>query len=75
MRSKLAPAVLSIFATLSLAEELFDHDYPEVSRIGKEVIYLTEVSTPGYSTPKVLFGKAKNASEEPKYIDYMTPLG
>lgn len=75
MRSKLATAVLCLFATISLAEELQDQDYPEVSRLGKNILYLTEVSTPGFSTPKVLYGKTVNASDEPKYKDYMTPLG
>lgn len=71
MRSKLSTAVFTLFATLSLAQD----DFPEVSRLGKNILYLTEVSTPGFSTPKVLFGKTKNATEEPKYKDNMTPLG
>jgi len=73
MRSKIATAVFALFATVSLAQE--DQDYPEVSRLGKTLGYLTEVSTPGFATPKVLYGKTKNATEEPKYKDYMTPLG
>jgi hypothetical protein len=74
MRSKIATAVFALVATISLAQTV-DEDYPEVSRLGKNILYLTEVSTPGFSTPKVLFNKTKNATEEPKYKDYMTPLG
>ena len=74
MRSKIATAVFALIATISLAQSV-DEDYPEVSRLGKNILYLTEVSTPGFSTPKVLFGKTKNATEEPKYKDYMTILG
>ena len=74
MRTKIATAVFALFATVSLAQSV-DDDYPEVSRLGKNILYLTEVSTPGFATPKVLFGKTKNATEEPKYKDYMTPLG
>jgi hypothetical protein len=75
MRSRIAAAVFALVATISLAQQPVDDDYPEVSRLGKNILYLTEVSTPGFSTPKVLYGKTKNATEEPKYKDYMTPLG
>lgn len=74
MRIKIATAVFALVATISLAQET-DDDYSEVSRLGKNLAYLTEVSTPGFATPKVLYGKTKNATEEPKYKDYMTPLG
>jgi hypothetical protein len=74
MRSRIATAVFALVATISLAQQV-DDDYPEVSRLGKNIKYLTEVSTPGAATPKVLFGKTKNATEEPRYKDYMTPLG
>ncbi len=73
MRTRIAAAVFALVATVSLAQQ--EDDYPEVSRLGKNILYLTEVSTPGFSTPKVLFGKTKNATDEPKYKDHMTPLG
>jgi len=69
MRTKLFSAVLLLAATVSA------EDYPEVSRVGKQIIQLTEVTTPGFSTPAVLFNKVKNATDEPKYKDYLTSLG
>jgi acid phosphatase len=69
MRTKLAFAVLSLAATISA------QDYPEVSRAGKNLLLLTEVTTPGFATPKVLYNKVKNATDEPKYKDYLTALG
>ena len=43
MRSKIALAVFSVLATISLAntEEIQDNDYPEVSRLGRNVLTLT----------------------------------
>ena len=69
MRSKVFSAVLLLAATVSA------EDYPEVSRAGKQIIQLTEVTTPGFATPSVLFNKVKNATDEPKYKDYLTSLG
>lgn len=69
MRSKVFSAVLLLAATVSA------EDYPEVSRAGKQIIQLTEVTTPGFATPAVLLNKVKNASDEPKYKDYLTSLG
>jgi hypothetical protein len=71
MRSILyTAAVFTLVATVSCQE-----DYPEVSRLGRNVLLLQEVSTPGFATPKVLFGKTKNATDEPKFKDNLTPLG
>jgi hypothetical protein len=70
MRNKLITAVLTLVATVSCQD-----DFPEVSRLGRNLLLLTEVSTPGFATPKVLFGKTKNATEEPKFKDNLTPLG
>jgi hypothetical protein len=36
---------------------------------------LHEVSAPGFTTPKVLYNKTKNATEEPRYKENLTPLG
>jgi hypothetical protein len=74
MRSKIAVAVLAIVATVAHTEEASD-DYPEVSRLGKNILVLNEVSTPGFTTPSVLFNKVKNATDEPKYKENLTPLG
>lgn len=69
MRTKVALAVLALVATVS------GQDYPEVSRAGKNLLLLTEVTSPGLSTPAVLYNKVKNATDEPKYREYLTPLG
>ncbi len=74
MRTRIAAAVFALVATITLASSQED-DFPEVSRLGKNILYLTEVSTPGFATPKVLYGKTKNVTDEPKYKDNMTPLG
>ena len=71
MRSKVSLAVLALVATVSAQ----DYDYPEVSRLGKNILMLQEVSTPGFTTPKVLYNKVVNASDEPRYKEYLTPLG
>lgn len=78
MRTKIVAAVFTVVATLSLAATAKDQittDYPEVSRLGKNLLLLTEVNTPGFSTPKTLYNKVKNATDEPKYRDNLTPLG
>lgn len=60
----------SILALLALAQ-----DYPEVSRLGKNIKLLLQVTSPGASTPEVLFNKTKDPKEEPKIANYLTPLG
>ena len=50
-------------------------DYPEVSREGKEVVFVLEVSASGAHTPHKLFNLTKNPSDEPKVPNYITPLG
>lgn len=80
MRSKIALAVFTVLATVSTTiahthEAVQDNDYPEVSRLGRNVLTLTQVTTPGFTTPKVLYNKTKNATEEPRYKDNLTPLG
>ena len=75
MRSKIALAVLAIVATVAHSQDTSSEDYPEVSRLGKNILLLHEVSTPGFTTPSVLFNKVKNATEEPKYKENLTPLG
>jgi hypothetical protein len=72
MRTKIATAVLALVATISVAQE---NDYPEVSRLGRNILMLHEVSAPGFTTPKVLYNKTKNATEEPRYKENLTPLG
>jgi len=46
-----------------------------VSRLGRKILLLQEVSTPGFTTPKVFYGKTLNSSDEPKYKEQLTPLG
>jgi hypothetical protein len=73
MRTRICAAVLATVFLVAIAEETLE--YPEVSRLGKNILYLSEVSTPGFSTPKVLYGKTKNATDEPKVKEWLTPLG
>lgn len=68
----LSTAVLTLVTTVSCQQQL---DHPEVSRLGRTLLLLHEVSTPGFATPAVLFGKTKNATDEPKFKDNLTPLG
>jgi hypothetical protein len=70
MRTKVATAVLVLVSTV-----FANNEFPEVSRLGKNVLTLNEVSTPGFATPKVLYGKTKNATEEPRFKENLTPLG
>jgi hypothetical protein len=72
MRALSSTAVFTLVATVSAISAT---DYPEVSRVGKQILQLSEVTTPGFATPPVLFNKVKNATDEPKYKSYLTPLG
>lgn len=61
---------LSLFLLLSRAQ-----DYPEVSRVGKDIKLLIQVTAPGASTPETLFNKTKDPKDEPKLANYLSPLG
>lgn len=61
MRNKTAIAVLALIVKVSA------NDYPEVSRLGKNILLLEEVQTSGFTTPRVLYNKTLNASEEPRF--------
>lgn len=69
MRSNIAIAVLASIATVSA------NDYPEVSRLGKNILLLEEVQTSGFTTPRMLYNKTLNATEEPRFREQLTPLG
>ena len=47
----------------------------DVSKLGKDVRLVFEVSLPGASTPSVLYNKVKDPVDEPRFKDYLTPLG
>jgi hypothetical protein len=47
----------------------------DVAKNGKDLQLIVEIMANGASTPKVLFGKTTNVSDEPKQLDYLTPLG
>ena len=61
---------LAVLLSLSLAQ-----DYPEVSRAGKDIKMLLQVTVPGASTPETLFNKTKDPKDEPKLSNYLSPLG
>ena len=47
----------------------------DVSRNGKDVKFVFQISAQGSHTPSMSLGLAKNADEEPKQMNYVTPLG
>jgi predicted amidohydrolase len=67
--------ILSATAVLTLVGLATCQDYPEVSRLGKNILMLQEVSTPGFTTPKVLYNKVANSSDEPRFTEQLTALG
>jgi hypothetical protein len=65
---------ISILLAL-LASSIVAQDNTTVSREGKDIKFLVQVTAAGASTPQKLFNLAKNPEEEPKLTDYLTPLG
>jgi hypothetical protein len=57
-----------------MASEAYETNY-DVSRNGKNVKFVFQVSAQGSHTPGTSLGWAKDASEEPKQFNYVTPLG
>lgn len=68
---------LTNILALSLATVGFAHivEQDPVSKLGKDVRLVFEVSLEGASTPSVLYGKTQNSQDEPRFKDYLTPLG
>ena len=67
-----------LVATSALACVSADSDYKtnyEVSRAGKDVKYVYQISAQGSSTPKKALNLTKSASDEPTTLDYVTALG
>ena len=53
-------------------------EYPtnyDVSRSSKKVKYVYQISAQGSHTPKKLLNLVEKPEDEPKYPDYVTPLG
>ena len=65
--------VIAALATAS-ATESYQTNY-DVSRNGKNVKFVYQISAQGSHTPKESLNLAKNPSDEPKYLDYVTALG
>ena len=57
-----------------LAADAYATNY-EVSRNGKNVKYVFQISAQGSHTPAQSLSLAKNPDEEPKQLNYVTPLG
>lgn len=71
-----ASVLVALFATGSSAKDHHNsHHNQDVSRAGKNVTFVLQVSSSGASTPQSHFYQAKNATEEPKILDFSTPLG
>jgi hypothetical protein len=64
--------ILSLALLLLLGLSKADHD---VSRLGKTYKLVLDLSGPGATTPMVLYNKTKDPSDEPKYTNFLTPLG
>ena len=47
----------------------------DVSRAGMTYKMILDITGPGAKTPANLFNKTKNPSDEPKYTNFLTPLG
>lgn len=68
-------SVLLLLATsFANADESYSTNY-DVSRASSKVKYVYQISAQGSHSPKKLLGLAKNPDEEPKYANYVTPLG
>lgn len=76
-------ASFAIVGVVSHSHSHHEHSYhthhvaseDSVSRVNKNIVKSVEVTSPGAATPKVLFNKVKNSTDEPKYTDYLTALG
>ena len=66
---------LSLLLIASLSACTLADFYPEVSRAGKNIKFLVQVSTAGASTPSTNFNKTKDPSDDLKITDFLTPLG
>jgi hypothetical protein len=64
-----------ILATTALIALGLVHASHDVSRLGKNLKLVLDLTGTGATTPKTLYGKTKNAGDEPKYTNYLTPLG
>jgi hypothetical protein len=66
-------AVLALIASAN-ADENYNTNY-EVSRSGKNVKYIYQISAQGSHTPHEHLKLTQNPDDEPEYLDYVTPLG
>ena len=49
--------------------------YADATRAGKNVRYVYQISAQGSHTPKTLMNLTASKEDEPKFADYVTPLG
>lgn len=70
---KTVTSILSVATLLALGlAQVVDYD---VSRLGKNYKLVLDLSVPGATTPKVLYGKTKDPADEPRFTNILTPLG
>jgi hypothetical protein len=65
-------------AVLAINSVQADADYEtnyNVSRTDQKVKFVYQISAQGSHTPTKILGLAKNKDDEPKYANYVTPLG
>lgn len=74
--TKIVSAGLLALATQSsvISGEQTD-SFSDATRYGKNIKYVYQISAQGSHTPKKLLGLTAQKEDEPKFADYVTPLG
>lgn len=67
-------AIFKTVCGLAALASAYETNY-NVSRTDKNVKFVFQISAQGSHTPHESLGWAKNPEEEPKQLDYVTPLG
>lgn len=67
--------ITSLLATTLMAVGFAHSNLEDVSRLNKDIRLVFEVSMAGASSPSVLYNKAKDPAEEPRFKDHLSPLG
>ena len=49
--------------------------YADATRAGKNIKYVYQISAQGSHTPRKLLNLTATKDDEPKFADYVTPLG
>lgn len=63
-----------LLAPCAMADDSYQTNY-DVSRTSKNVKFVYQISAQGSHAPSEAIGLAKNPDDEPKQLNYITPLG